>query len=158
MQIREYDAARDREAVRNCYIQLQDFERSLDPRLPPGERIADASLEEMFTHCREFDGSVLVAEWNGEVVGFVAVWTRYRSLEPEDDPTVHAYVSDLVVSSSHRRRGIGRALLEAAEEKARAARCPYVRLSVKAGNQGAISLYAEAGFREWELYLEKRLT
>lgn len=158
MQIREFDAARDGDAIRSCFIQLQDFEHSIEPGIPPGDRIAEAYLVKMFERCREFNGVVLLAELEGTVVGFVTVWTRYRSIEPEDDPTTHAYISDLVVTASHRGQGIGRSLLQAAEETAREAGVPSVRLSVKAGNVVARSLYAAAGFCEREVYLEKRFT
>lgn len=157
MRIRDYDPARDREAVRDCFAQLQDFERSLDPRVPRGAEVADSYLELLLERCREHAGIVLVAE-EASVVGFVAVLTRYCSDEPEDDPTAFAYVTDLVVREAHRRLGIGRRLLDAAESRARAAGVDCVRLSVKAGNAGALALYAECGFEDYELVLEKRLS
>ena len=156
--MRDYDPGRDRDAVRDCFAQLQDFERSLDPRVPRGAEIADAYLELLLERCREHAGIVLVAEEASVVVGFVAVLTRYCSDEPEDDPTAFAYVTDLVVRETHRRRGIGRRLLDAAESRARAAGVDCVRLSVKAGNAGAQALYAECGFEGYELVLEKRLS
>ena len=155
--IRKFDPRRDRQAVRTYVVELQDFERTLDSRLPPGERVADAYLDVMFRRCREFDGVVLVAELDRAVVGFVAVWTRYRSSEPNDDPREHGYISDLVVSATHRGRGIGRTLLRAAEARAREAGAREVRISVKAGNAGALSLYSAEGFEEFEIYLEKSL-
>ena len=157
MRIRDFDAARDREALRRCFVELQDFERTLDPRLPAAEQIADAYLALMLARCRDFAGVVLVAEVEGAVVGFVTIWTRYRSTEPDDDPTAHAYVSDLAVSAAHRRRGIGRSLLRAAEARAHAAGAAWVRISVLASNSAAISLYAVAGFQDFEIVLEKRL-
>jgi ribosomal protein S18 acetylase RimI-like enzyme len=155
--IREYDPARDEQGLRACFVELQEFERKLDPRMPPGERVAGAYLDLMFRRCREFEGVALVAEVDGVVAGFVTVWTRYRSSEPDDDPQEHGFVSDLVVLESHRGRGIGRALLHAAEARARAAGVPALRLSVKAGNAGALALYAAEGFAESEIYLEKPL-
>jgi hypothetical protein len=62
MEIREYDPARDSHAVRERLIELQDFERELDPRMPPGGLVADAYLDLMFHRCVEFDGVVLVAD------------------------------------------------------------------------------------------------
>jgi ribosomal protein S18 acetylase RimI-like enzyme len=111
----------------------------------------------MFRRCAEFDGVVLVAEADGVVTGFVSVWTRYRSPEPNDDPAEHGYVSDLVVSAKHRGSGIGRALLRAAEARARQAGADRLRVSVKAGNTNALSLYSAEGFENSEIYLEKRL-
>jgi ribosomal protein S18 acetylase RimI-like enzyme len=157
LRIRSFDPARDRRAIRACFIELQDFERRLEPRMPVGEQVADAYLELMFRRCRLFDGSVFVADVDGTVVGFVTVWARYRSAEPDDDPGERGYVSDLVVSEVHRRRGIGRALLRAAEARAREAGVCTLRLSVKAGNTGARSLYAAEGFEASEIHLEKKL-
>lgn len=158
LEIREFDPGRDREGVRARFVELQDFERSLDPRMPAGADVADAYLDLMFRRCREFDGAVLVAEVDGAVVGFATIWARHRSSEPDDDPTEHGFLSDLVVASSHRGGGVGRALLRAAEARAREAGACALRLSVKAGNAVALSLYTDEGFRESELYLEKRLS
>jgi ribosomal protein S18 acetylase RimI-like enzyme len=158
MRIREYDPSCDHAAVRDCFAQLQDFERALDTRLPRGADVADSYLQLLHERCREHEGVVLVAEEDAAVVGFVAVLTRYSSDEPDDDPAAFAYLTDLVVEPAHRRRGLGRKLLEAAEARARAAGVDCLRLSVKAGNAGAQALYVECGFEGYELVLEKRLT
>jgi ribosomal protein S18 acetylase RimI-like enzyme len=155
--VREWDPPRDRAAVRSCFVELQDFERELEPGMRPGEEIADAYLDLMLRRCREFDGVVLVAEQGGAVVGFLTLLRRFRSSEPDDDPREHAYVTDLVVAAPHRKRGIGRSLLRAAEAHARSAGAHVIRLSVKAGNAGARALYAAEGFGESELVLEKHL-
>ena len=158
VEIREFESSRDLPAVRSCLVELQDFERNLDRRLPSGEQSADAYLDWMFRHCREYDGRILVAESDGEVVGVVVVWIRYHSGEPNDIPGEYAYVSDLAVSASHRGRGIGRAFLRAAETLAREAGAERLCVSVKAANTGAKSLYTAEGFAEMEISLEKRLS
>jgi ribosomal protein S18 acetylase RimI-like enzyme len=157
VEIREYDPALDRRAIRECFVELQDFERELDPRMPPGDRIAEAYLQLMFSRCREFGGVVLVADRDGRVVGFVTILTRHRSSEPDDDPGEHGLVSELVVSAAHRGRGIGRSLLRAAEARAREAGAKSLHLAVKAGNTGARALYSAEGFAKSEIYLEKAL-
>jgi ribosomal protein S18 acetylase RimI-like enzyme len=155
--IREYDPSRDAKALRQCLVELQDFERDLDPRIPEGDDVADGYLDLLFRRCRQFEGVVLVAEADAAVVGFVAVWTRYQSSEPNDDPSEHGFVPDLFVSSSQRGRGVGQALMRAAEERARAAGAKALFLSVKAGNAGARAFYRAEGFVESEIYLEKPL-
>lgn len=157
LQIREFDPRRDRPVVRRHVVALQDFERKLDPRMPRGERIADAYLDLMLRRCREFDGVVLLAEIDRAVVGFVTIWRRYRSGEPDDDPGEHGFLSDLFVSATHRGSGIGRALLRAAEARAREAGAPGIRISVMAANRGARSLYLAEGFEEYAITLEKPL-
>ena len=157
MKIREFEPSTDRAGVRRCFVELQEVERALDPQIPAGEEIADAYLVLMFERCAEFGGVVLVAESGGEVAGFVTVLTGYRSKEPDDDPAPFAYVSDLVVLEMHRGRGAGRALLHAAESRAREAGAPRLGLSVKAGNDPALALYAAEGFTPVELELSKPL-
>jgi ribosomal protein S18 acetylase RimI-like enzyme len=87
--------------------------------------------------------------------------------------TSEAYVERLVVSGEHRKRGMARALLEAAEALARESGKVTVGLHVTGGNVAALKLYESYGYeersrqrslltgyflgiREW-LYLQKRL-
>jgi ribosomal protein S18 acetylase RimI-like enzyme len=87
--------------------------------------------------------------------------------------TSEAYVERLVVSGEHRKRGMARALLEAAEALARESGKETVGLHVTGGNVAALKLYESYGYeershqrslltgyflgiREW-LYLQKRL-
>jgi len=102
LRIRDYDPSRDSHVLRACFVDLQDFERRLDLRIPPGEQIADSYLDLMFQRCREFEGVVLVADVDRVMVGFVTILTRYCSSEPDDDPRAHGFVTDLVVLAAHR--------------------------------------------------------
>jgi ribosomal protein S18 acetylase RimI-like enzyme len=153
MLIRPFDLDRDLSAVRECFVELQDLERGIDPRVPAGSEIAEEYLDLMFDRCRRYAGRVLVAE----VAGFVTVHARFRSEEPDDGPMEFALVSDLAVLAASRRRGIGRKLLEAAEAYAHGHGARWLRLSMKTGNEPATALYAKAGFRELEVHLEKAL-
>jgi ribosomal protein S18 acetylase RimI-like enzyme len=157
MTIREYRAADDLPAIRTCLIELQDFERALDPRLPAGPAIASAYLDGLFARCRQFAGRLFVAEAEGRVVGFVSVLGAFRSEEPDDDPAPFAYVDDLVILPQHRSRGLGRALLRRAEAYAAGCGRSSLRLSVKGGNDVARAFYLRGGYTEYELQLEKRL-
>jgi ribosomal protein S18 acetylase RimI-like enzyme len=60
-------------------------------------------------------------------------------------------IHDIVVSASHRRLGIGRALLAAAEAGARARGCCKLTLEVLEGNRPAIAAYRQAGFAPYAL-------
>ncbi len=156
--VRDYRPTDDRQAVRRCLVELQDFERELDHRLPPGAAIADAYLEGLFRRCEEFAGRLFVAEAEGRVVGYVSVLGACRSDAPDDGDAPFAYVDDLVVLPEHRGRGYGQALLRRAEEYAMRCGQSSLRLRVKAGNQSARTFYARGGYAEYEVELEKRLT
>ena len=136
---------------------LQESEHALDPAAPRGEAVADAYLDRMFGRCTTWAGRVFVAEFASDVVGFVCVWGRVPPQEPEEPQRDYAYVSDLVVLPAWRRRGIGRALLQRAEEYARTAGMDAIGVGVMAANRDARDLYDAAGYRTTHLELRKSL-
>jgi uncharacterized protein (TIGR00290 family) len=155
--IRDYDGGRDLPALHACFAELQDFERVLEPDIPPGPEVAGAYLPLLFERCERWRGHIFVAEQGGVVVGFAAVQAAVPQEEPDDPPGPYALLSDLVLLPSVRRSGIGRALLARAEEYARAEGADVLCLTVLARNGRARDLYAAAGYRERFLHLEKRL-
>ena len=155
--IRAYEPERDRARLRACVVELQEYERNLEPALPPGEEMADAYLSHRLGQITGESGRLFVAEVDGAVVGFVGVRSRVPPGEPDEDPAPYAYVTDLLVRRDHRRRGIGRALLDHAEHHAREAGARTIRIGVLANNQIARRLYREMGFADYHVQLVKRL-
>lgn len=90
----------------------------------------------------------MVALMGGVVVGTVmAGYEGHRG-----------WINYLAVAASHRRRGIGRALMGAAEEKLKALGCPKINLQVRRSNADVLGFYRAAGFREDDVAsLGKRL-
>ena len=86
------------------------------------------------------DAAVFVAVDGGEVVARLSV--------ARDPHPASAHVADLglMVAASHRRRGIGRSLLEAAVDWARTAGVRKLELHVFPWNEPAIALYESFGF------------
>ena len=156
--IRAFDKARHLKGVRECLIELQDFERRIDPRMPPGANIVDAYISEMFDRCKHCGGRVLVADVDGEVAGYATIIPKVKSEQLEDGDLEYGLISDLVVTEKFRGLGLGQKLLEAAELYARACDVKYLRIGVLAGNQVAENLYASAGFLPLYAELEKELT
>lgn len=144
--------------LRQCLIELQDFERRMEPRMPPGVDIAGPYLADMFDRCEKGSGRILIAEIDGAVAGYATILPKVKSEELEDGDFEYALVSDLVVLDGFRGQGLGRKLLQAAELYARACKARYLRIGVLAGNAVAEKLYAEAGFSPQFIELEKVLT
>ena len=155
--IRPYDPARDRDAVLFCIVELQEFERVLEPSLPHGEGMADAYLETIFERVAKHSGRVFVAEVERTVVGFVAILGRVEPEASDEEQTIHAYVSDLVVLPTYRNRGLGRRLLDAAEQFARALGTKRLDISVLSKNPAAARLYRDFGFGDFRIQMAKRL-
>ena len=153
--IRECDPVGDRPGLRACVVELQDFERGIEPTLPKGEEMADRYLAHMLRRCADGTGRIYVTEADGRIVGFVGVLAR---VVPEpDESQAYAYVSDLVVLPAYRRRGLGRALLERAEAYARREGARSLRVGVLARNDGAGRLYHRLGFADYTVQLTKPL-
>lgn len=154
--IREYRDG-DAHGVRECMIELQEFERRIDPRLRPGEAMADEYVAQMLERCRTWTGTILVAESNGVIAGMVAIYARVPFEELDDPPGEFALVSDLVVRSGFRRSGIGAALLVEAERYARASGATELRIGVLSENRAAHDLYVRSGFVPYLVTLAKPL-
>ena len=157
MEIRECDREKDFAGLRRCAIELQNFERGLDPRIPEGSSIADPYLEQMFSDSERYSGKIFVADDDGAVVGYASVWARARAEDIWEGPAEYGLIPELVVLASHRNRGIGRSLLAESEAYARSHECQCLRISVMAANSSARELYISQGFEEQEITLESIL-
>jgi GNAT superfamily N-acetyltransferase len=156
--IRIFDHDAHLAGVQACLVELQDFERALDSRLPSGAEIVVEYIPHMLARCKECGGAVLVAEVDGEVAGYATVLAKVQSGEIEDGDLEYGLISDLVVARKFRRQGIGRELLQAAEQHARAKRVQWLRIGVLAANHSADDLYDSSGFKRIYVEREKKLT
>jgi len=97
---------------------------------------------------------VLVASAGGEVVGFVAVHVMPRF---EHGDTI-ARILALVVDPGVRERGVGHALMAAAEELARNAGSAFIEITAGHHRVEARQLYESVGYEAGvSAYLRKRL-
>ena len=88
----------------------------------------------------------LKAEEDEQLVGFVAG-------DPRPSKGV-AWVATIGVDPGYQRRGIGRALLRACEERVN---LPRMKLTVRLSNRVAVSLYEKEGYRTidvWKAYYD----
>ena len=154
--IREYRPEDERQ-VELCFIELQEFERRIEPRRAEGRVVVQKYLRYMFEKCEQTRGKVFVLEARGKIAGFVSVWAKVKVNGLVNTEAEVAYISDLIVIAAYRGQGWGRALLQRAEDYARAQGATALSIGVLAGNTGARSLYKEFGFREDHVELLKPL-
>lgn len=83
----------------------------------------------------------LKAVENGEMVGFAAGDPR-----PSQGAS---WIATVGVDPRYQRRGIGRALLRACEERTN---LPRMKLTVRMSNEGAIALYEKEGYRSVDIW------
>ena len=147
----------DGDACRACVVELQDAERELDPRLRSGDSMADEYLRHMHARCRDYAGTILVAELSGVIVGLTMVLTHVPFEALDEPPGHYALVAELVVRADSRGHGVGRALLQAAERLAHQAHATELRIGVLSNNLPARQLYIGEGFTPYSEILAKPL-
>lgn len=102
---------------------------------PAEETFSEGRLRYLLTRAQ---GRIVVAEENGELLGFVVLLWRYRSKIGR--------IYDIVVSPKARGRGIGTALLKEAEHIARKRGLNSIALEVRTTNREARCLYEHCGY------------
>lgn len=155
--IRPLDRDRERLALRECVIVLQDHLQRFDARMPAGEAIADDYITRVFERCTESAGEILIAATGAEVVGYVMLLTRVASEEVDEGHYEYGLIVDLFVRDQYRDRGIGGRLLAAAEAIALERGVRWLRIGALAANDGARNLYLGHGFSEFFVELEINL-
>ncbi|MBI2868981.1 MAG: GNAT family N-acetyltransferase [Chloroflexi bacterium] len=113
---RRFDHERDTDAVYRLIIELQDFERERDSGLPSGGEIVELYFQWMMARCRQHGGRLYVGEEDGRVAGFVTVLSKDLPIEPDEYPVPYAMITELIVERRYRGRGLGKLLLEHAED------------------------------------------
>ena len=83
----------------------------------------------------------LKAVEEGRMIGFVAGDPR-----PSEG---FSWIATIGILPEYRRRGYGRTLLRACEDRLKT---PRIRLSVRASNDGAIRLYEQEGYRRTQIW------
>ena len=99
-----------------------------------------AQLEDPNTHILDKGGAILIAEYEGEPVGTVG-------LVPGHGDGVLELIK-MSARSDIQGKGIGRALMDAAIEKAREMGASQIWLETNTSLEAALALYRKSGFRE----------
>ncbi|WP_137388926.1 GNAT family N-acetyltransferase [Rhodoligotrophos defluvii] len=147
----------DTPAVIALAEELRRFEAGLYGRMRVSGRLGRWYVEDLLADCADTDGEILVADIDGEVVGYVSVRARVTDEARDRSQLTYAMVDDLIVSRAFRGRGIGRLLIKAAQDHARRKGASFIRIGVLASNRSAHDLYRRAGFADHLIMLEKPL-
>jgi GNAT superfamily N-acetyltransferase len=90
------------------------------------------------------DSHHIVADGAAGIVAFASLHFRKRL----NHPTEEAWVPDLIVTDRARRQGLGRALLEEIEQKARERGCHVIELESGYKRAEAHHMYRQFGMRD----------
>ncbi len=101
------------------------------------------------------DSTILVAEVEGVIAGFALLVVKDTPPVPVIAPRHFAVVDTLGVGENYRRSGVGRALMEQAEQFAREHGARDIELSVYRFNQAAVQFYEELGYQTASFKMRK---
>jgi ribosomal protein S18 acetylase RimI-like enzyme len=150
-------APTDLPAIGRLGALLVRLHHDFDPKrfLPATPRTEHAYASFLGTQLEEPNVVVLVAERDGEVLGYT-----YAGVEGHDYMSLRGpagVLYDLVVDPAHRGHGIGRMLLDATLAALAARGAPRVVLSTAERNEPAQRLFARAGFRRTMIEMTREL-
>jgi ribosomal protein S18 acetylase RimI-like enzyme len=109
----------------------------------------------MGTQLEDPDKAVLVADNNGELIGYA-----YAAVEGYDYMALRGpagVLHDVIVDPKHRGRGVGRLLIDAALAFFRSRGVPRVMLQTAERNEAAQRLFASMGFRRTMIEMTREL-
>ncbi len=137
----------DRPAVIDLLQELNRFEDAITGDRATDRKAATACLQDDLERMREHGGMQLVAEREGQVVGYICCAITQGGPFLREAVRTYGYVTTLVVTKDARKSGIGEALMQAAERFTRAQGLRSFAVGHLAGNAGADKLYERLGLR-----------
>ena len=143
IQIREYIPS-DREFILSLVSRFSEFEL---PEWREREEIDSTNRTSMELALKSLhpDSAIYIAEdENGKPAGFIHLQTATDYFRNEK----YGYISDLAVDESFEGQGIGRLLLQTAEEWTHGNGYRLLALYVFAGNSHARKIYEKFGFQQ----------
>ncbi|MCX7783349.1 MAG: GNAT family N-acetyltransferase [Meiothermus sp.] len=125
-----------------------DLERYLSLRLALWPDSAEDSSAEVAQMLTDSNVIILVAEENDQLVGFAEVGLRAYAEGCDSSPV--GYLEGWYVAPPYRRGGVGRRLVEAAEDWARARGCTEMASDTETHNTQSQQAHIHLGYREVE--------
>ncbi len=151
--------AADAEAITRTYLESAEHHAALDAErywIPDADSIV-RRYREGRQHPPEERGITLVAELNGEVVGFVDARLE-SSPDPMHRDLLYCHIVEIAVSRRCQSHGVGEQLLRAAEAWGRDHGAELARLEYLAANTRAASFYQQRmGYHVAAMTAVKRL-
>ena len=147
----------DSEALGRLGALLMDVHYNFDRRrfLAPGEDAAAGYARFLVSRLHDADCAVFVAELDGSVVGYCYAGVEPLSWKELRDEA--GFIHDLALDPSARRRGAGKALVDAAIEWFRERNQARVMLWTSPANDAARHLFEQSGFRPTMIEMTREL-
>jgi len=146
----------DVEDIKSCLIELQDFERLMDPHRLEGLHVAHEYLQHLLDLCHDEKGMIFVAEKNKSIIGMISVYIEddhkhFRKMR------TFAHIADLIVMKERKDEGVVKDLLAKAEEYAKSKHVSSIQATILHEHAEGLAGYLRNGFHEHEVVVRKHL-
>jgi len=147
----------DREAIVDLLWQLNLFENAITGDRRVEREAAEDCLAINAGRIESPGGAEFVAELEGIVVGYLCAVKDESPVYVVEEKRRFIWIADLVVAETARGRGLGRALIEAAEAYAGSEGVARIVIGAVAGNRDAGRLYERLGYAPQSIERAKSL-
>ncbi|WP_222919169.1 GNAT family N-acetyltransferase [Natrinema sp. SYSU A 869] len=141
----------DLDTLAELWVRLATDQRRHDSAVRP-EANREAMRETLGAYL--VNDGLLVARLDGAIIGFASVSIERGTLELD---TTRGLLSNIYVEPAYRNRGIGTALLEAAEDSLVQRGADTMLLEVMADNESAQQFYRRKGYDEFRVTMGRSL-
>lgn len=155
--IREARFPDDKPVALRFLMALQQYEKDFEPN----RRIDDSVAEEYFgvlLRKAKANGRIFIADnAAGEALGWAVVLEETDDIYVVADERRHGYIAELYVAEEVRHQGIGRSLIRACENWARARGFKSITIGSLGDNRLAMTVYLASGYAPYATILRKYL-
>lgn len=136
---------------------LQRYEHAVEPNRRTDATVAAEYFDVLMDAVAEHHGIVRIAEADGRAIGWAVAWHELDDMYVVAEERRFVYISELYVEEAARGTGVGRSLIAACDDWARAEGVVIVKIGVLTRNERAEAVYRAAGFEPYALRLRKYL-
>ena len=157
IEIREARFPEDTPSALRFVMALQRYEREFEPN----RRIDDSVAEEYFAVLQkraERSGRIFIAQnKDRKALGWAVIYEDEHELYVVEEERTYGRLTELYVESHARGKGVGRALIAACEDWARARGHKHIIIGALSQNAAAMAAYQQTGYAPYASLLRKYL-
>jgi GNAT superfamily N-acetyltransferase len=157
MSVRDARLPLDEPAILSFIAGLQDYEAAFEPNRRRDPGFAADHWRDVQDRCAEHHGHMMIAEWDGQPVGWAFAYEEHGELFIAEPERRHGFLAELFVEPAVRGKGLGKALIEACEGWSKARGHKLLTISVLAGNRRAIRAYEGSGYAPYTVTMRRYL-
>lgn len=144
----------DMEGIKKLLDKLNQVSVELLPNFFTLARTTNEQFEELMS---DKNCELIIAEIDKRVIGLIEIHLNETKNIPVLIKKQYIYIQNLIVEESFKRKGVGKALIDAAKNWGIDRGIKYYRLSVIPNNDLAISFYTKEGFEPIMYNMEMKI-